>query len=191
MKSLTTKSRPVVQAIRTAGTALSLQDSERDHPPDWVGSHLLKFGLSVFESGNQLSPSAKKLERLTQKMRLDSMFAGAQEARPGRNRPISWRIRSGTTEEQGAHARVRVRRVLATAATSDRLPNVLQDRVATRKGIAKIFARCQLTGFISFGQHSAQKPEKQRRHIGALPSKDDNAAIARTRAWVGGKPCPN
>ena len=41
----------------------------------WVGSHcILKFGLSVFESGERLSPSAakKKLDRLTQKMRLDS-----------------------------------------------------------------------------------------------------------------------
>lgn len=45
------------------------------HHTLWVGSHcILKFGLSVFESGNRLSPSAakKKLERLTQKMRLDS-----------------------------------------------------------------------------------------------------------------------
>lgn len=41
----------------------------------WVGSQcILKFGLSVFESGRRLSESdaKKKLERLMQKMRLES-----------------------------------------------------------------------------------------------------------------------
>jgi len=41
----------------------------------WVGSQcILKFGLSVFEDGNRLSPldSKKKLDRLMQKMRLES-----------------------------------------------------------------------------------------------------------------------
>jgi hypothetical protein len=41
----------------------------------WVGSHcILQFNLSVFEEGQRLSPSQaqKKLERLTQKMRLES-----------------------------------------------------------------------------------------------------------------------
>jgi hypothetical protein len=41
----------------------------------WVGSQcILKFGLSVFDSGQKLSPAAakKKLDRLTQQMRLES-----------------------------------------------------------------------------------------------------------------------
>jgi hypothetical protein len=41
----------------------------------WVGSQcILKFGLSVFENGNRLSEgdAKKKLERLVQKMRLES-----------------------------------------------------------------------------------------------------------------------
>lgn len=41
----------------------------------WVGSScILKFGLSVFEDGQLLSPrdAKRKLERITQKMRLDS-----------------------------------------------------------------------------------------------------------------------
>jgi hypothetical protein len=41
----------------------------------WVGSHcILKFGVSVFESGRRLSgtDTKRKLERLTQKMRLES-----------------------------------------------------------------------------------------------------------------------
>ncbi|MGF6707298.1 hypothetical protein [Pseudomonas frederiksbergensis] len=40
----------------------------------WVGSQcILRFGLSVFESGRKLSPAdaKKKLERLTQQMRLE------------------------------------------------------------------------------------------------------------------------
>lgn len=41
----------------------------------WVGSQcILKFGLSVFEEGQKLTPAdaKKKLDRLTQQMRLDS-----------------------------------------------------------------------------------------------------------------------
>jgi len=41
----------------------------------WVGSHcILKFGLSVFENGQRLSPkdAKKKLDRLTQQMRLEA-----------------------------------------------------------------------------------------------------------------------
>ena len=44
----------------------------------WVGSQcILRFGLSVFEAGRKLSPAdaKKKLERLTQQMRLDSCIS--------------------------------------------------------------------------------------------------------------------
>jgi len=48
----------------------------------WVGSQcILKFNLSVFENGRKLSPtdSKKKLERLVQKMRLDSCIRSLQK----------------------------------------------------------------------------------------------------------------
>ncbi|MFJ2492389.1 hypothetical protein ACIOV9_12700 [Pseudomonas iridis] len=48
----------------------------------WVGSQcILRFGLSVFEAGRKLSPAdaKKKLERLTEQMRLDSCIRALEK----------------------------------------------------------------------------------------------------------------
>lgn len=48
----------------------------------WVGSQcILRFGLSVFEAGRRLSPTdaKKKLERLTQQMRLNSCVSALEK----------------------------------------------------------------------------------------------------------------
>lgn len=48
----------------------------------WVGSQcILRFGLSVFEAGRRLSPTdaKKKLERLTQQMRLNSCIGALEK----------------------------------------------------------------------------------------------------------------
>jgi hypothetical protein len=52
------------------------------HKTLWVGSQcILKFGLSVFEDGRTLSPTEakQKLQRLTEKMRLDSCIKALEK----------------------------------------------------------------------------------------------------------------
>lgn len=57
----------------------------------WVGSQcILRFGVSVFESGRRLSPSdtKKKLERLTEKMRGESCIKALQRLAASEENPI-------------------------------------------------------------------------------------------------------